>query len=52
MLFNGIFVKSDKSANHLGITLSIDDKGSCVKNIIDMFFANVNSLKASFPNVS
>ena len=52
MFFNGIIIKSAKSANHLGITLNIDDKGSCVKNITDMFFVNVNSLKASFSNVS
>ena len=50
MFFNGIFIKSAKSANLLGITLNIDDKGSCVKNITDMFY--VNSLKATFPNVS
>ena len=52
MFFNGIFIKSAKSANHLGITLNIDNKGSCVKNITDMFYVNVNSLKATFPNVS
>ena len=52
MFFNGIFIKSAKSANHLGITLNIDDKGSCVKNITDMLYVNVNSLKATFPNVS
>ena len=52
MFFNGIFIKSAKSANLLGITLNIDDKGSCVKNITDMFHVNVNSLKATFPNVS
>ena len=39
------------SANHLGITLNIDDKDSCVKNIRDMFFVNVKSLKATFCNV-
>ena len=52
MFFNGIFIKSSESANHLGITLNSDDKGSCVENITDIFFVNVNSLKATFPNVS
>ena len=39
-------------SNQLGIILNLDDKGSCVKNITDMFLVNVNSLKATFPNVS
>ena len=42
----GTFIKSAKSANHLGITLSIDDKGSCLKNSKDFF--NVNSLKVIY----
>ena len=37
MFFNGIFIKSAKSANHLGIILNIDAKGSCVKNITYIF---------------
>ena len=52
MFINGIFSKSAKSATHLGIKLNIDDNSSCVKNITDIFFVNVNSLKATFPNVS